>query len=655
MTSRNNKFSMGGRYRSLLIAAAVLCGASAALADGDAFTPIDIMETVRKSEVESPFTFSTTGENDGSHSEQLFDGDLTADNTKDADQNGRAIFTISKGPSITVSFNPAVFGNRQLFLQQYGFRMWHRISAPSWNIANRMPGTWTVHVSGVETPSSEDDWTLVDSRERPIAYSDVATSYYSADFTTEALVPTRHVRFTFTQGNGANDYVSLGEITMSGLLGPDDEDARDVALYRTGVKSVNGDGSVDAIVSILPAGQTVDPFDLFVECRTGDHADTNWLARATTLTGLYETKVTGLRLGAGYTLRFGAVSANGAVSVGDAVNFASTDDLIPGRLPAGYTELEYIESTDAGHQYIDCGFVPNGIIFGFDLDFIGYNAFMRGAYHDTDNRETGYGVYLSSTVKGQNAQVLVSSSTGGQGGYPDGLFVYSGGAMNARLTRGERMSVLLGNGKYTTICGAVTNAQNKTRGAITGPTLSLFASENGPGNDPDQFAVMRLYSLKVYDDTSTRTLTHEFVPAKRQSDNVIGVYDVVAHAWCPNGSATPFLAGPAVGGADLTFDSVSFVGRTLTVTLNRNGTSTAEADVYALWGADYAAMDTAEWEHTERLGAFAENAQTAQFTTPALARDTVYVRFYTGDGKWSETVYLPDQPASVSGLTIFVR
>lgn len=622
----------------------------------DAFTPIDIMETVRQSEVESPFTFSTTGEIDGSRSEQLFDGDLTADGSKAADQNGRAIFTIAKGPSITVSFNPAVFGNRQLFLQQYGFRMWHKNPGSSWNINNRMPGTWTVHVSGVETPSSEDDWTLVDSRERPITYSDVASSYYSADFTTEALVPTRHVRFTFTLGNVATDYVSLGEITMSGLLRPDDEDARDVALYGTYIKSVNGDGSVDAKVSILPTGQTVDPYDLFVECRTGDHADTNWLARATTLTGVYETKVTGLRLDAGYTLRFGAVAANGTVSAGEAVGFASTDDLIPGRLPAGYTELEYIESTDAGHQYIDCGFAPNGIVFGFDLDFIGYNAFMRGAYHDTDNRETGYGVYLSSIVKGLNAQVIVSSSTGGQGGYPDGLFVYGGGAMNARLTRGERMSVSLGNGKYTTICGAVTNAQNKTRGAITGPTLSLFASENGPGNDPDQFAVMRLYSLKVYDDTRTRTLIHEFVPAKRQSDNAIGVYDVVARAWRPNGSATPFLAGPAVVGGDaLIIDSMRFAGRKLTVTLNRNGASTAEADVYAAWGADYAAVDAAEWAHTERLGAFAENAQTAKFTTPTLARDTVYVRFYTDDGKWSATVYLPDPPVKSSGFRIFVR
>ena len=636
--------------RSLLAAAAaIFCGASAARATGiDAFTPIDIMETVRQSEVESPFTFSTTGENDGSHSEQLFDGDLTADGSKAADQNGRAIFTISKGPSITVSFNPAVFGNRQLFLQQYGFRMWYKNPGSAWNIANRMPGTWTVHVSGVETPASEDDWTLVDSRERPIAYSDVASSYYSADFTTEALVPTRHVRFTFTLPNVATDFVSLGEITMSGLLGPDDEDVSDVAFYGTEIQSVNGDGSVDAKVSILPAGQAVDPYDLFVECRTGDHADTNWLARATTLTGLYEAKVTGLRLGAGYTLRFGAVAANGAVSTGDAVNFASADDLIPSRLPAGYTELEYIESTDTGNQCIDCGFAPTGR-FGFDLDFIGYNAFQRGTYYDKGNRDDGYGCYLTAS-----ANLVLSSSTGGSGSFPGGMFLYNG-AKNAGLVRNERMRFLVGGGKYTTIVGTTTNSTSFTSSSLNGPNLFLAAACNGAGTT-NQYGVMRIYSLKTYNDgVSPSELTHEFVPAKRKSDNAIGVYDVVANAWRPNGSATPFLAGPAVGVADLTFDSVSFVGRTLTVTLNRNGTSTAGTDVYALWGADYAAMDAAEWAHTERLGAFAENAQTAKFTTPALARDTVYVRFYTSDGKWSETIYLPDQPAKSSGFIYIVR
>ena len=435
---------------------------------------------------------------------------------------------------------------------------------------------------------------------------------------------------------------------MSGLLGPDDEDARDVAFYGTEIQSVNGDGSVDAKVSILPAGQAVDPYDLFVECRTGDHADTNWLARATTLTGPYETKVTGLRLGAGYTLRFGAVAANGAVSVGDAVNFASADDLIPGRLPAGYTELEYIESTDTGNQCIDCGFAPTGM-FGFDLDFIGYNAFQRGAYYDKGNRDDGYGCYLTAS-----ANLVLSSSTGSTGSFPGGMFLYNG-PKNAGLVRNERMRFLVGGGKYTTIVGTTTNSTSFTRSNLNGPNLFLAAACNGAGTT-NQYGVMRIYSLKTYNDgVNPRELTHEFVPAKRKSDNAIGVYDVVANAWCPNGNATPFLAGPAVGGADLTFDSVSFVGRTLTVTLNRNGTSTAEADVYALWGADYAAMDTAEWEHTARLGAFAENAQTAQFTTPALARGTVYVRFYTGDGKWSETIYLPDQPAKSSGFIYIVR
>ena len=47
---------------------------------------------------------------------------------------------------------------------------------------------------------------------------------------------------------------------MSGLIGPNDADARYVGFYGTGIKSVNDDGSVDAKVSILPAGQTVDPW-----------------------------------------------------------------------------------------------------------------------------------------------------------------------------------------------------------------------------------------------------------------------------------------------------------------------------------------------------------------------------------------------------------
>ena len=81
----------------------------------------------------------------------------------------------------------------------------------------------------------------------------------------------------------------------------------------------------------------------------------------------------------------------------------------------------------------------------------------------------------------------------------------------------------------------------------------------------------------------------------------------------------------------------------------------AATDVYAAWGATYGGVDAAAWEHRERIGAFAENVASAEFTTPDLGRDTVYVRFYTADGEWSETVYLPDYRDSSRTLVIIVR
>ena len=648
----------------LVAAAAVLCCASAALAAStNEFAVIDIMETVRQSEVESPFTATFTGEQPGSVSMQLFDGDLTADNNKADSENGRVLFVLSKGATVTVSFNPAVFGNRPFFLGQYGFRMANVATAGGWQIPNRLPAAWTVKVSDKENPASDDDWVLVDSHSG-LTYSfyGPVNGCYTADFSLELPVAFRHVRFAFTGSTGNNDNVQLGEICMSGLIGPNEAGRRDVCLYKTSPVSPNADGSATAKASILPAGAEVDPYDIFVECRTGDHADTNWLARATRFTGLYETTIPGLRLGADYTLQFGIVAANGTVELGEVVEFSTPLDVMPaGVLPGGFEAVEYIESTDTGHQYIDCGFAPNSVRLGFAIDFIGYSSFQKGAFHDTDDRNTGYGVYLSSVVKGQNAQLLISTSTGMNGTFPTGLFWYNQAYYNAKLTRNERMQITLdestGSSNYRAICGATTNIQNVAQATISsGPNVFVFAAGNGQGNDPDQFGVMRLYSLKFYNDSaSPRELIHDFVPVRKISDGTYGLYDLVAGVWCPNGSATPFLAGSAVNiGGILTIDSVSFVGRTLTVTLNRNGASTAEADVYAAWGADYAAMDAAEWAHTARLGAFAENAQTAKFTTPDLVRDTVYVRFYTGDGKWSETVYLPDYK-STGGLVIFVR
>ena len=647
-----------------LCAALLAAACSAQAASTNEYAAIDIMETVRQSEVESPITVAYTGVHSASASQgavmQLFDGDLSIDNNAASiEENGRVLFVLANGPSVTVSFNPAVFGNRPVFLGQYGFRMGYLSTAPGWQIPNRLPAEWTVQVSDKENPTSDDDWVLVDSHSGLTSSSyGLVDNCYTADFSLELPVAFRHVRFAFTGSTGNNANVQLGEICISGLIAPDEPDRRDVCLYKTSPASAKADGSATAKAAIIPAGAEVDPYDLFVIYSTGDRVTTNLLEHATQFAGLYETTIPGLRLDADYTLQFGTVATNGTVELGEVVGFSTAIDVMPrGMMPAGYEMVEYLESTDTGHQYIDCGFATSGRM-GFAIDFIGYNSFQKGAFHDTDDRDTGYGVYLSSIVKGQSAHLLISTSTGINGTYPTGLLWVGGTAYHAKLTRNERMQITFDDstntGNYRAICGATTNIQSVTGKALAGPNVFVFAAGNGSGNDPDQFGVMRLYSLKFYNDAvSPRELIHDFVPTHRISDNTYGLYDLVAERWCPNGSTNQFLAGSVVVGGKLELDSPRYAGHALTATLARGGT--VATDVYAAWGATYGGVDAAAWDHTARIGAFAENVASAEFTTPDLGRDTVYVRFYAADGEWSETVYLPDLPHGPDGLVIIVR
>ena len=618
--------------------------------DPDGYVVLDIMETARMSGVENPFAVSSTGENeDAGLRDQLFDGDLTVDSTKGSAENGRALFALGSNPSVTISFNVAAFGNRPIFLWKYGFRMGTQGASDGWNVSNRMPKKWIVYVSDKESPT-DDDWVVFDDREKAEPYKSV-NNCLSADFTADSLVPVRHVRFVFAQAIQATDWVQLGEICLSGLIGPDQHDLRDVCIYETAPAEAQDDGSVLTSALILQRGMTVAPYDLFAVSQTGERVVTNWIERSTCFTGRHAVRIPGLRLGADYVLRVGAKSANGDVSWGFPVSFRTPEDLVSGGdLPFGYAKLEYLESTDGGCQYVDCGFAPNNSIFGFDFDYIGYNAFVNGNTEWTGNRDADFGVYLASEVKGSNSAVLISSSTGGKGTFETGLFFYGGSSKPGTLIRNERTRITLGEGKYVTAYGATTNTTSISRGRITGPNVFVFAK----GYEPNQFAVMRFYSLKTYEDSvSPRLLTHDFVPACRRADGTYGLFDRVDNRWCPAGGKEPLLAGPRILGKELALGSLRYVGRKLSAEVMRGGEEAV--DVFAAWGADCGGLDAGSWQHTAKCGAFAAGESAAKFTTPDFGRDTVYVRFYTADGAWSETVYLPDQHHVKNGLAIILK
>jgi hypothetical protein len=53
---------------------------------------------------------------------------------------------------------------------------------------------------------------------------------------------------------------------------------------------------------------------------------------------------------------------------------------------------------------------------------------------------------------------------------------------------------------------------------------------------------MRLYRGKIYDNTNH--LMRDFIPARRKSDNVLGLYDIITNTFYINSGTGTFVAGP---------------------------------------------------------------------------------------------------------------
>jgi hypothetical protein len=197
-------------------------------------------------------------------------------------------------------------------------------------------------------------------------------------------------------------------------------------------------------------------------------------------------------------------------------------------LPAGYTELQYIEST--GTQYIDTGYIPNSNT-RWELD---------NEYTETPPSKYFYnGLYQVATGL-QAARFDIALVVSGM--------VLDYGAIN--IVNSNTSSFI--NTRYTYVVDAKNNkwAYNDTTGSfpsysnmttITKP-LYLFARNDGSG--VDRFAKQRTYSSKIYDDG---ILVRDFVPAKNSS-GVVGMYDLAdsnpATAFHTNAGTDDFIAGP---------------------------------------------------------------------------------------------------------------
>ncbi len=192
-------------------------------------------------------------------------------------------------------------------------------------------------------------------------------------------------------------------------------------------------------------------------------------------------------------------------------------EIITSRLPDGYTELEYIEST--GTQYIDTGFAASreakfGIkfrdtLFQADNGFFGSSAWMNSLtfYQKSDTPTIRYCLnntaFSLDITNATHSGELISSSSGVVGTF-DGQEVSfpqivdnNGGSGNIYLFSGGR-------------------------------------SRGGLKTKIDWF--------KIWD--SSDNLVRDFVPARRDSDDALGMYDLANHRFYTNAGTGTFTAGP---------------------------------------------------------------------------------------------------------------
>ena len=208
--------------------------------------------------------------------------------------------------------------------------------------------------------------------------------------------------------------------------------------------------------------------------------------------------------------------------------FEQLSSLSSGGLPDGYTELEYVEGT--GTQYIDTGFAASGdtrVVCKFAVDYI-------------DPTTVGScPVYGASTNYNVNAFEFWSLSYGfasyDNQNYQDGF------GLQANV-----VTVVDQNKNVVTVGGVQKSFRAAT---FTTPyTMLVFATHRADGiKIADSTQNPKIYEMQIYDNG---TQVRGFVPAKRDSDGAVGMYDTIGGTFYGNSGTGEFVAGPDVQTGD---------------------------------------------------------------------------------------------------------
>lgn len=202
------------------------------------------------------------------------------------------------------------------------------------------------------------------------------------------------------------------------------------------------------------------------------------------------------------------------------------------RLPQGYTEVEYISSTQRGSQYIDLGIkLYETSSPSYDIA-IKFN--IKGAGSD-NNQPTLFGCQ-NTTSPWPGTFIRMNQNTATS---VTGRFI----GANVKDNYLGNINTVIELPQQTSPDKNVYSYNNSGQTHSFG--TSLFCIFSDANNTPAKFIEADLYYFKLLDPGAREPLVRDMVPCI-DPNNVVGLYDLVNNTFysSPNGAA--FVAGPAV-------------------------------------------------------------------------------------------------------------
>ena len=200
------------------------------------------------------------------------------------------------------------------------------------------------------------------------------------------------------------------------------------------------------------------------------------------------------------------------------------------RLPEGYQELEYIEST--GSQYINTQFIPTSktrAVIDMELTALGNAAFFgsRNTASATDGNS-----YFAWFIKSGDSYTIRSDYMG------------LGTAKIVNIEIGDRFTI----DKNAHVTALINETQSTSmswsdKESTTNGTKPLYVFAGNNGGDLIWPTTGKLYSFKLYNGS---TLIKDYVPCYDKENGKAGVYDLVNGEFISSVGAADFISGPQV-------------------------------------------------------------------------------------------------------------